>query len=262
VRSRPLALLFFSVLVACAPEPGDDVEAGEDAIHADKQEGAASAFPESVQVLMPNGQDFCTGVLVSSRRVVTAAHCLVYDRSWTEWTVRAPYATGTPQTVGRMVGVLTRDIHDPAQGDVGVLELDAPIALSQYAIPTDIGARADAGERFQAVAVGRAKVERSAALVRSKLLTVRSAKSDGYTTGLATEYYSGGGDSGGGLFLVEDGRPTHKLVGVERNPAPERGVDYFTRVDGALLALIAKPRTESPRAPAGAPTPPPASTSR
>jgi hypothetical protein len=243
--SLAVSFTLFAVVTGCALEGADDEAASsEDAIHADKQEGPATAFAESVQVLMPNGRDFCTGVLVSSTRVVTAAHCLVYDRSWTEWTIRATLAPGAPSRKARLVGVLSNAFDDPSQGDVGVLELTQPITLAAYAIPTDIGASADRGTVHKGVAVGRARTEREAPLVRSRVLDVASAKDHGYPTGLRTAYYSGGGDSGGGLFLVENGRPTHKLVGVERNPAPERGVDYFTRVDGAMLALIAKPRGE------------------
>lgn len=246
-----------ALLVACAAPGPEDSEQTEDAILAGQQAGPATAFPESVQILMPNGVDFCTGVLVKPDLVVTAAHCLLYDARWTTWTVRAPFAAGAPSRTGRLHGVLSRDYDRPDQGDVGTLRLDAPIALDQYAVLTDIGALADAGKTFRAVAVGRDREARDGALVKSKPLTVSSARPEGYPTGLKTEYYSFGGDSGGGLFLLDArGGLTHKVVGFERQPEPERGVDFFTRVDDALVALVEQGGTPPPsgRSPAPAPS--------
>jgi hypothetical protein len=162
-------------------------------------------LPEAVQILHDNGRDFCTGVLVSARVAITAAHCIGGET----WTVRASNAPGTPSAVAR-------------------------------AVMTDIGGQADAGKTFEGVAVGRAKQTRLGALVRTKTIPITSGKKDGYTTGLRTPYYSGGGDSGGPLFLVRDGKITHELVGIERQPEPARNADYFTRVDGTLRALVAK----------------------
>jgi hypothetical protein len=226
--------------VGCASTSGEDAEASSDAIVETAQDGPASAFPEAVQILMPNGADYCTGVLVKPDVVATAAHCLLHDASWTTWSVRAPFAPGAPSRTGRLFGVLSREYDDPKNGDVGTLRLDLPITLAVYAELRDIGAAADSGRTFRAVAVGRAREARDGALVRSKALTVRSARADGYPTGLRTEYYSFGGDSGGGLFLLDaEGRTTHDVVGFERQPEPPR-LDYFTRVDDALKRLVAQ----------------------
>jgi hypothetical protein len=230
-------LLALSLAAGCAvePEADDEADATEDAIVGSKQAGIATAFPEAVQILHGNGVDYCTGVLVSPTVVLGAAHCI-----WgTAYTVKAPFAPGAPSRKVLRSKVVSRGYaNDPASPDVGVLVLDAPIQLTQYAVPTSIGAEADRGISFKGVAVGRSKEQRTAPLVRSTLLSITSGTSAGYTTGLRTPYYSTGGDSGGPLFLVEGGRLTHKVVGVERQPDPAADADWFTRVDAAVLALV------------------------
>lgn len=171
---------------------------------------------------------------------MTAAHCLLYDPSWQTWTVRASNVAGAPSATAHFFGVVSDHYDAVENGDVGVLLLAKPIHLPAYGILTDIGAAVDRGEIFNAVAVGRAKETPLADVVKTKLLHVSTAASLGYVTGLKTEYYSDGGDSGGGLFPVEDGRTTHKVVGFERQPDPANGFDFFTRVDARLRAVVAK----------------------
>jgi secreted trypsin-like serine protease len=223
------------LLVACAaPAETEDAESGQDAITPEMQDGAASEFPETVQILHGNGTDYCTGVLVSDKVVLGAAHCI-----WgTSYTIKAPFAPGAPtrrvvssKTLGREY---SNDVGAP---DVGVLVLDQPITLPRYATLTKIGPAVDGGQSFEGVAVGRGHEARTAPLVRSKRLTITSGKDHGYTTGLRTQYFSTGGDSGGPLYLVKNGRVTHEVVGVERQPEPETDADWFTRIDDAVIAL-------------------------
>jgi hypothetical protein len=232
-----LSLVFgLSLVVGCAGESvvEEGASTGE-AIVGSMQVGTATDFPECVQILMGNGVDYCTGVLVSPTVVLGAAHCI-----WgTSYTVKAPFAPGAPSRKVVSSKVLSRGYSsDAASPDVGVLVLDAPIKLAQYGIPTSIGAEADRGTSFQGIAVGRSFEAGTAPLVRSTLLTITSGKSAGYDTGLHTPYYSTGGDSGGPLFLVEGGRLTHKVVAVERQPYPANDADWFTRIDKDVIALI------------------------
>ncbi len=232
-----VGLVGLLAVAGCAVEPGDGQEAAstDEAIVSSMQDGTATEFPEAVQILHGNGVDYCTGVLVSPTVVLGAAHCI-----WgTAYTVKAPFAPGAPSRKVVRSKVLSRGYsNDAASPDVGVLVLDKPIELAQYGIPTSIGAEADRGSSYRGVAVGRSLEARTAPLVRSKVLAITSGKSAGYATGLRTPYYSTGGDSGGPLFLVEGGRLTHKLVGVERQPDPASDADWFTRIDAAVLALI------------------------
>lgn len=232
-RALPLLLL----CAACSSEVAseDRGESSEDAITLEMQDGPATAFPESVQILHGNGEDYCTGVLVSDRVVLGAAHCI-----WgTSYTIKAPFAPGAPTRKVTRIAVISRKYaNDVAAADIGILVLDQPITLPQYGVLTKIGSEVDNGKSYEGVAVGRSKEARTAPLVRSKKLTITSGKDAGYSTGLHTPYFSTGGDSGGPLFLVENGRVTHKVVGVERQPEPESDSDWFTRVDDAVFALV------------------------
>ena len=67
-------------------------------------------------------------------------------------------------------------------------------------------------------------------------LAVRSTVPIGYLHGFGTPLFSKGGDSGAGLFLHENGKNSHKLIAVCRQPDPESNEDHLTRIDAAFLA--------------------------
>jgi len=222
-------------LAGCAVDTEEeDTAESSDAISEDMQAGPASALPESVQILHGNGRDFCTGVLVKPRVVLGAAHCI-----WgTDYTIKAPFVSGAPARKVIKTGVLSHDMYNPASRDIGYFVLESAINAPHFGVPTQIGSQVDSGKTFKGVAVGRKYEARTAPLVRSKIVNIKSGKPFGYTAGLKTEYYSEGGDSGGPLFLVEDGKITHKLVGIERQPEPARNADWFTRIDQKSIDMI------------------------
>lgn len=179
------------------------------------------------------GGGFCTGTLVKSDVVLTAGHCVDTDRMG-GFEVIAPRAAGSPRVTASRVARFDGDYDDPTNPDIGLLKLDEPIVLKAYAQMTDISARLAAGEKISAMAVTRTDEEPEAPLHDSAVLQVTSAKDLGYEHGIQTPMFSIGGDSGAGLFLVENGKRTHKLIGVARQPEPDRDVDHFTAIDPAI----------------------------
>jgi V8-like Glu-specific endopeptidase len=234
---RVLLVLGVATTVACAAPPGEPEEAGgsTSAIIDDHQDGDPTGNPEVVQVLINNAaKDYCTGVLVSPTQVLTAAHC-----AGTSYTVIAPFAPGKPQSAATRGAVAEHSSafnEEVEKEDAEVLELKTPIHIATYASVMEVG---ELGERtLTGVAVGRAYEDRDAPLVKSVPLSIASGTESGYTTGLHSEYYSSGGDSGGPLFLVKDGKITHTVIGLERQPDPENNDEWFTRITPKVHALI------------------------
>lgn len=188
-----------------------------------------------------NGDDaggFCTGTLVAKDVVLTAGHCVDTDRM-AGFEVIAPRAPNQPRITASRVARFDGDYDDPAYPDIGILKLDEPIVLSQYAQMTDVSSRVEGGQTVDAMAVIRTAEEPEAPLKSSAILKVSSAKDLGYTHGFQTPMFSIGGDSGAGLFLVENGTRTHKLIGVARQPEPDRDIDHFTRIDPTITKWFA-----------------------
>ena len=136
-------------------------------------------------------------------------------------------------------GGVTEDDDDPSRPDIGVLHLDREIALDAYAQPTDVTQRIGAGKPVQALDVVRYDQEPESPLHETNPMAVSSDVDNGYPYGITTPMFSKGGDSGSGLFEVVAGKRTHRLVGIARQPEPDKNLDHFTRVDAAFLAWLA-----------------------
>ncbi len=196
---------------------------------------------EVVYVLMDDddgGEWMCTGTLVAKDLVLTAGHCL--DDRFTTITVVAPGAAGKPRITASASARMSDDYEDISEADVGFLRLDEPITLPSYAVLTDVSARVAKGEKLTAATVVRAEEDFEAAFKGVDDLAVTSTTKQGYDHGIATPFFSHGGDSGAGLFLVENGQTTHKLIGFARQPDPDVDLDHFTRVDADFLKWFAE----------------------
>lgn len=185
----------------------------------------------------------CTATLIAPDRAITAAHCLDTDE-FVSWEIVAPNAPGAPRVAAISPAVFGGPYADVANPDLGVLTLTERIELPAYAELTDVTARVDAGEDVRAAAVVRTAEEPEAPFHVVDGLAVSSTVDYGYLHGFGTPMFSEGGDSGAGLFLVENGKITHALIGVARQPEPARELDHFTRIDADMLAWY---RTAEPR---------------
>lgn len=199
---------------------------------------ALGVIKEAVYVLMTtyDGDKYmCTGTLVAANIVVTAAHCLD-DGEFQSFEIVAPFAAGQPRTGASAPQRMSTGYDDnPADPDIGFLWLDDNIELDTYAELTDISQRVESGEAIKASTIVRTEPKAESAFKSVDGLDVGSDVDRGYNHGYSTKYFSNPGDSGAGLFLIENGKVTHKLIGVARQPEKDENLDHFTRVDPDFL---------------------------
>lgn len=186
---------------------------------------------------------FCTGTLVSRRTVVTAAHCLD-TKMFVTFEIVAPLAPKRPRTSASKPRAFGGDYEVVENPDIGILTLDEPIDLPAYGELTNVVARVEAGEDVRAAAVVRTEELPEAPLHLADTVPVSSTVQYGYEHGFGTPMFTHGGDSGAGLFLVEGGKRTRKLIGVARQPEPSRDLDHFTRIDPGFLDWFAANATQ------------------
>ncbi|QDE85753.1 S1 family peptidase [Myxococcus xanthus] len=154
----------------------------------------------------------CTGTLVAPRVVLTAAHCVenadaprVFSVVFAAETARASAAQRIRVVEGRL-----HPARRPGVSDLGVLILAsdapvAPLAWEAQAFPAD-----GVGRLARVVGFG-VDGEGGSGLRRGGLSRIRSVEADAFSVEAAPAM-SCGGDSGGPVFIEEDG--LERLAGV------------------------------------------------
>jgi hypothetical protein len=201
---------------------------------------ATAGHPEVLYLIM-DGKDgwtwFCTATLVSSTIAITAAHCLQSELFLT-WRVKSPTLAGTPTVNVTKVAMYDDQWADVAHPDIGIVQLESGISLPQYGVMTDVSTQVDSGAKVQVQTIVRTAEEPEAPLHMTGAMPLSSTVKYGYDHGYGVPMYSHGGDSGAGLFLVENGQMSHKVVAIESEPDPDRNLDQLSRVEAAFITWV------------------------
>ena len=179
--------------------------------------------------------NICTATLISPKIAVTAAHCLD-DDDFVSWTLVFPLVKGSPRVTASNPTTMSDDVLDVSNPDIGFLTLDEPMNLPAYAVLTDVSSEVESGAKLTALSVVRTAETAEAPFHAVEGLKVKSTTKMGYDHGFGVNLFSHGGDSGAGVFLSDNGKPTHELIGVCRQPDFDTNTDMLTRIDGDILA--------------------------
>jgi secreted trypsin-like serine protease len=176
-----------------------------------KSSSEATNYPEAVLISSSsrhgNGASRCTGVLIDSRVVLTAAHGVV---DFEAWEVTAPYAKGGPATV-KATTMRPHPDFDPKsfENDLAILILETPIELQGPFAELHQGDLCRIGSKLTLIGrVNEGKVQSDRLFQGTVERTCIYGNINLYG---GFPRVAERGDSGGPVFIGGDG---HELVGI------------------------------------------------
>lgn len=252
----------------------------------DGQEAPAGSYPYMAFVISFEGESasVCSGTVVSSNVILTAAHC-VLDETFSAIHEPAGFRVVTgnvdwassPRTVSTVTGVavdpnfayVAVPSYFPVRGDAALLQLSAPIpqppirlATSQVwntgtaAVLAGWGEATPGGGAVETLRIGEAEVQ-SPEYCKSKSSRFEAAWSVCVLDSAGSRYSICHGDSGGPLLVFPGGEPLQIGVasyGVSETCSPSRP-QYYSRAD-SIASWVAQKVAEWAPPPVQSTTPP------
>ena len=143
ISSLVLVTALLAVIAACGKK--EQTTSSQHALTTFAAVVETNAFPSVVRVLGANQSVLCTGTVISTRAVLTAAHCTLEEGTYTVTTSAGDFSTSDRIVFGK------GDVHDP--NDIAILYFSSDIVKSEDEV-ISIGNQVAVGDQLTMVGYG------------------------------------------------------------------------------------------------------------